>query len=358
MATENRERADIYITQSFNDSELYVDAIKKQNIFREVRFLSYKTFVKYFNRSGRFAAKAQAVRNYLSPRQVVESFIAKDTFYNKIYAANRDIIGRYVQFYHFQNKVNAEFIRFEEGNSTYIGDQLREKKPEKLLRRLLYGKKAVIPNTMYVYSPELFCRMRNDDGRFIKKIVISDNALETIKKVFNHSKMIPVNSAILIDTNKIIFSSDEKERILKIFDTIKQNLDLELFYKPHPRDNRIDFDLNKTLSYQIPFEVTCLDSNMNSAVLISYLSTCVSSPKIIFDKEPFVLLLYKLVNSSLDTKPLDRFYDALRKTYVHADRILIPNDIHELMLSIDKINYSYGRPESVKLKQLKVSNVR
>lgn len=189
LATENREKADIYINGFFKQFDTYKEKLIASGVFRGVFTIPYDVYVKYFNKNGRFAPRMQAFNNYLFPNRIAESFISKGCFYKKIYSANRDIICRYVQFYHFKKKIDSELILYEEGNSAYTRDSvLQENSLEKKLRKMLYGQKAVTPNKLLLYSPDLFFAIEKRSQFDVQKISVSDSGVESLKEHLRNLK--------------------------------------------------------------------------------------------------------------------------------------------------------------------------
>lgn len=340
LATENNETADIYINSSFKHVEKYVERLRSSEIFNNVSVIPYNLYVRYFNKSGRVASKAQSLANYMFPSRLAKCFISQDCFYRKIYSANRDILCRYVLFHHYKYNVNAELILYEEGNSAYLNDVvLREHPIEKILRCLLYGKKAITSNTLLLYSPELFYKIKKQSTFKVKEINVSALAVEKVRDVFCCIDSLPKNSAIIIDTHKsAIFDSAGKEKLEVIYRTIVDSMNTDVFLKRHPRECDTMFEREQLIDESIPFEVLCTDASADSFILISYLSTAVATPKLMFDKEPYVLLLYNLVDSNLETTHLRLYYDSLRKMYKYPQRVLIPKTMAELQENLQLLS--------------------
>ena len=340
LAKENGEKADIYINGFFNQYEKYKEMLIASGVFRGVFTVPYDVYVKYFNKNGRFAPRLQALNNYLFPNRIAESFISKGCFYKKIYSANRDIICRYVQFYHFKHKVSSELILFEEGNSVYTKNSVLQENPsEKMLRKMLYGKKAVAPSKLFLYSPNLFVALRKHSAFDVRSINVSDSTVESLKGIFDDIERIPCGSAIIIDTHKsAIFGKKEKREIEEMYNTIADKLNTIIYLKRHPREPEDSFNIGKLIDDNIPFELLCTEAFASTYILISYISTALATPKLMFDKEPYILLLYRLVKSTVDVSTVDNYYHELKMLYTNPEKIFIPKTEEELMRSICIIN--------------------
>lgn len=342
LASNNCEKADIYINRFFKQVDRYVERLRLLGVFRDVFVIPYDVYSAFFNKKGRLTPKLQAFHNYLFPNKIAESVIPSKCFYKKIYSPNRDIICRYLQFYHFKHNYNTELIIYEEGNSVYIrNDVIQENLVEKMLRKAIYGN-YIKNNTLLLYSPSLFQKMKQKTSFEIDKIAVPSNAIEIIKEVFNFQYAFNKGSAILIDTHKsAIFNKSEKNRLEMLYRTIIEALQTTVYLKKHPRETEISFVIDETIDDSVPFEVLCTDSNADNFVLVSYISTAVATPKLMFNKEPYVILLYKLVNSNLDISDLDNYYRAFKQLYCYPERICIPVTVEELMNYISVINSKF-----------------
>lgn len=69
-----------------------------------------------------------------------------------------------------------------------------------------------------------------------------------------------------------------------------------------------------------------------AATLVSVCSTAMGMPKMLFDKEPRLVFVHRLIRDmpgGIRAKT-DRFVESLIGTYEHSDRIFVPSDLHEL----------------------------
>lgn len=50
----------------------------------------------------------------------------------------------------------------------------------------------------------------------------------------------------------------------------------------------------------VPFECLCMNLDINNGIIVSLESTAATTLKILLDQEPYIILLYKLVDTNLD----------------------------------------------------------
>ena len=85
-------------------------------------------------------------------------------------------------------------------------------------------------------------------------------------------------------------------------------------------------------------EIRYLDMDLDRSCLISVLSTAVISPKMLFDKEPMVLLLCNIDMKASNVD--DRFvhiYKDVQSMYRNPERFMIPESLEELEDCLRKI---------------------
>ena len=114
----------------------------------------------------------------------------------------------------------------------------------------------------------------------------------------------------------------------------------EFSIRLHPHDvKKIDlpgvvFDQKRSL-----WELVCINEVDEKKVLISYCSTALITPKFIFDEEPIVVCLYKLVefHNKEKAREMDNIFMSLRQSYRRKERVIIPETIMELESVLQKI---------------------
>ena len=146
--------------------------------------------------------------------------------------------------------------------------------------------------------------------------------------------------AIILDTIKSeVLSPEDAKKLDDIYDNICNILGYDnVIMKVHPRDKNNKSKIKKYLHTSIPFEYIKLESNIERKLLITLSSTAVVMPKILFNQEPAVILLYKLFNLKLgerDTR--DSLYINCKSMYQNKAKFLIPKNMEELKTSLVRL---------------------
>ena len=109
--------------------------------------------------------------------------------------------------------------------------------------------------------------------------------------------------------------------------------------KKHPRDRSsygegyIEYP-DRTM----PFERILMHSDMKNKTLIALSSTSVFTPKILFNEEPYLVLLYKLFSfKNADGGRRDRLYSEITAIYRDKEKVFIPESREELYSVLNKI---------------------
>ena len=82
---------------------------------------------------------------------------------------------------------------------------------------------------------------------------------------------------------------------------------------------------------------------MDEMLLISFSSTALSTPKIVFGQEPYMILLFDLLEYRDPLADKRRqFYDILNNCYNKHDRIFIPKTMDEYKAALKEVSAGLG----------------
>lgn len=344
IVLQNRLDADLYIINEYiydNCSELS-QKISAEKIFCNVKLIETDIF-----NGNTSSTRLNTLNLYVHCGKVVESFLLREE-YEKIYFCTNSIIERLVRFYFLSaGAPSTKFIMYDEGAASYMGImETSGKLTERIVRYMLFGKKSL--NTVYnkyLYVPEFYYKFNDSNYGTVFKIDpigIESNAMSACKRIFgfNENECIKEKFIFLDTVHKRALKKDAQnnyERIMEhIFNMTKDNL----IVKSHPSDksSRID-GVKYSGSSGCPFEIIAANSDIDGKILITLSSTASVTPKIIFDKEPTVILLYKLFSDSLLewNSYYDAFFQKVKESYRDKNRFFIPKTKDELEKNIKSI---------------------
>ena len=97
--------------------------------------------------------------------------------------------------------------------------------------------------------------------------------------------------------------------------------------KRHPRDgSALHPDIHYYPNSSVPIELICANNDMSEKVIVCFSSTAAATPKLLFDQEPYVILLYRLVNEERIKTQEASYYTACQQLYRQNNRFFIPEN--------------------------------
>ena len=220
---------------------------------------------------------------------------------------------------------NAKIILYEDGLATYSNNVSLS--PNSGMYKMFYklfnhNRSFDMYECLYLNYPEMY--IGNMDK--VKSMPrLNDNQINVLKSYFCNNQM---------DDNKQIYWFGQyigKEVSQMICDSLQKYANYVL-YKPHPR-YPFYYDAFATEENGI-WELDILNiSDIEKKYLITIHSTAVFTPKILYDKEPYIILAYRLLKD-YDSK-IESSIQKFVNSYSSKEKIMIPNTFEELTQNID-----------------------
>lgn len=350
LAFYRDEEADLYIDPQFQNAKIIAERINKTQLFRNVVVLNTKEIhKKYLPAKNELLKHFQMAYSYLKVDEFANDVLLRETIYKYMFISSSAYIPRLIYFHFLKNHMNTELLYFEDGIGSYLGNAVSPSRSfDKWIRRFLFGKEALNFNhEKYLFSPDFFSVMNSKHAVLIKEIpsiMKNERLVHIFNEVFLFKKEYLIKErVVLLDILKsVVFTENNIQQLLLIYNLIFEKLGYDnLVVKNHPRDR--DVRIDKAIYYshtEVPFESICMNTNMNQKVLISYGTTAIGTPKIMFDQEPIIILLYRLVKSKqLKGKSYDismnRFVMKIKQLYTNKTKVMVPNNLNELISALD-----------------------
>lgn len=354
LVTERKEQADLYIVGQFSSFNKIAKRIEQKNIFRKVIAIDeYETLGAIRHSDNKIFRRLLMFKYYLKIKDFGDSVLDQNVSYKRMYLTCQAFITRLIYFYLLKFHSDVEFIYFDDGvGSYYDSDLFKIRFSDKILRLLLFGRRSLNDNfSRILYMPELY---NSVDKKSIKnlekmpKIDMDKMGQDTLNFIFNFkSKDVIDEKVIIFDTLKEDLYGIEGSKLLdNYYKMIYSHFGNDsVIIKSHPRSKDIQYDeLNYYNNYEIPSEIIYLNMNIEQCILIATSSTAVLTPKFIMDKEPIIIMLYKLMEKchTVD-KEQDMFFRRVRQTYRDKDKFNIPEDELELKNILERIKKYYDK---------------
>ena len=235
----------------------------------------------------------------------------------------------------------ANTIAYDDGLGSYVGDIVHNQTLNWFWKRFRDTSK-IKPICLYVNNVD-FCESTiSDNHKPLRKIQDNLETLKYIDYIFNYKfqniyrkkKYIYLTQPmkeIAFDYNKV------QDDILNTIAVYKNNL----IIRYHPRDIRSDYGNIEADNINTLWELICNNEINDNHVLISVCSTAQIMPKLMFNKEPYLIFTYKMYpeyKNQLIVGSFNKTIENLRKVYKNKDKIIIPNNIIEFEQVLDLLS--------------------
>ena len=139
-------------------------------------------------------------------------------------------------------------------------------------------------------------------------------------------------------------TKDDTNLASNIIELEKCLMDLKMNFivRIHPREKN---DSDKYKGFMIDkgdlmWELICRDYITDDHILIGEYSTAQFSPKIMYDKEPWLILLYKILNrrrGSDTINTMETVIDTIKSSYSNPEKVIVINDFEEIRYTLNKL---------------------
>lgn len=323
--------ADLFIVKRFSNAEAVKKQIASLNIFDNVYLVMPK-----LGSPKSFVDKICLKRKFERYTYSSDLFLAEN--YTKIFIGDQMPFGVLMCVYYRTAKVYA----YEEGLPYLFGDFLHDQcngiksHIKKILKLEIY---SVRPEKFYVNNKKV-CQ-----STVAKEIIQlphwnkENPALITANNVFGfkcNSKVLKYKFILLerpFGEFENFIGIDIEELLLNI------GLQEEALIRVHPRSTSkyrsLEVDYGENM-----WELECINNINDSHVLIGDFSMAQANPKMICNKEPILVFIYKLLYKNLSDSMSNYFEKQINivySAYTDKRKIFIPNNVKELSEIIQKI---------------------
>ena len=334
--------ADLYIIDEgiYKNCRLLASKIEEEKIFQHVILINAKKILKFSNYQ-----YVNSFLCYIKYQKIVSSFLLPYKYDIMLFCTG-SLIERLTRFFFIQkNNSNTRFLMYDEGVGSYLDNMEQiHRLGDKILRRIIFKKDASrVVFDKLLYIPELY--IHYNDPKYGKAYGIPSidfsKELDIYNRVYEYQKYFELKEPlILMDfPYKDCFTETGKRKYEALIKQVAHFEKFELVIKKHPSDKSKN-ELNvKYYDYsEVPFEIIIANSDINNKILLSVFSTATVTPKIIFNKEPTVIILYKIFQDDF-IKPnnfICNFFERAKKLY-QGDNFYIPETQEELFFILNHL---------------------
>lgn len=319
------QKADLVLL-SFNvDMSLYQTKIEASKIFEQVIIT-----VEPYQDIGSKASSIQRMCAFLTPKkyEVVKRLVTRN--YNIMFSS---CIGLGNNFYFsVLRKVTPQikFMYYDEGVGNYCVDitKWKQGRADRLREMLGYRNPYKKIDQYWVYQPNWVVFQNTFN---LKKIPAIDSKNISFEIFSKESERIP-SRYIYLDAphRETLNISLDYSKLIDAF--YEADIITQMCIKRHPIQKKSNFEIcgmNEFPQSDIPWEVLINEAQIEEKILLSICSTAVITPKMLYNREPIVILLYKLFEKEWDLEDTYKlFFNNVSKCY-KQNRFFVPNTWNE-----------------------------
>lgn len=319
---------DLYIVDQFKNARGIYERICRKKLFHNVYFLrreKNRTLPQGLKRS------LLVAYSYLNTTRAVRNQFDGEVPRNKYDAIYSAVMTCFISALVTLNP-KAEFMLFDDGTGSYSGDIIANgggaayKLFSKLTGRGAEARKAT---KLFVNNPSM-CKSTAAE-EVCQMPPFEQDFLDVAYEVFGVEKREGKLSGIVLLTHP---SQNVQlgEDMRNIVSWMRPYQDKTLV-RPHPRDTDLDLYDGFALDTKGEmWELMISQMDMDRILLMASYSTAQVTPKLLYDKEPWLVFTYHLATASSEESKsrYDLLVKELSDTYRNKHRIMVPNSVQEL----------------------------
>lgn len=240
---------------------------------------------------------------------------------------------------------NLKLCFYEEGMGVYVSSIITTQRSNRVLYKLFgyedYGDHI---ERLYMYRPDI----GENVNRFTKRIsigTVTDDDKKSLKGLLSHREIKPYNCrAVYFEGGFSLYKKYELFDEMYLIDRLESFFNYgEMIIRAHPRSDAnkyllkgYEVDPNRDITWE---EILFSDRLSEDILFITVFSSVCCTAKFIYDFEPRIMILGKMIKNEYSDKPwanyfcpddLQNLLDNLRVIYRDPTRIMIPESYEEM----------------------------
>ena len=331
----NRLKADIIVFDDLNGYREIAEGLQQTGLFENVIPVDF-----YGSLKNKKDNRPAIIRRMLTAERYVSRWIDKQTVYESLYTSSAAVSKSVFMRVLTKRLDRVGIVIYDDGIGSYQEKGRIKKGSQKFQRvKKMLGWQELLqnPDRILLYEPELY---QAEDGVRVEpmpKIALTPENKAVLRRIFGEEEenlQFP-QQVVLFDTFRLPNrKKEEEDRLDQVFCGIAEICGEDrVILKEHPRSlARSRAEVARLSRAGVPMELLYAhQEDLQDKILVALNSTALFSPKMLFDKEPYLVLLYKLTSDDPAVREKrDALYGKLTGMYSRADRILIPETEDEL----------------------------
>ena len=327
---------DLYIGTNFNNAKFTINNIKNSNIFNYVfpHMPPLEGDEDGFKRWG----VVKKVAGFLFPgyrvrRQLIEKtdFQKIPLHYDRLFMSVGGALSTSLSFYSHVKQI----FYYDDGLGSYIKDISKRSLFKTLMYKIRFcDVKWAHPSGLYLNN----INMINSEMNFpvYSLPALSQNGSEKfslLKDIFGY-----INDDHYRKYD-VIYLAQPANKKIKYFETIQNrildniiSLHFNVLVRPHPKQDLYKISKYTVDTHRDMWEFVCSDQITDRHILVGSFSTAQIIPKMLYDKEPFIVFTYKLFSQdSNNQESLDSFVQKIVSCYRRPEKVVNISTIEGLV---------------------------
>ena len=331
-------KVDLYYRNFDNNSDEILNKIKKARLFDNIYsfdFIYKKNLIKYI---------MNVFYQIFYPEKYINLVLKdKEDLTKKSYDLITVTSGTEFEVAMTRLFPNARTIAYDDGIGSYVGDIIHDQCLN-WFWLLVRSTKHINPECLYINNIS-FCESKISTKYINLKRYQDCNEIykRNINQIFSYNKY------SLYRSKTIVYLTQPMQEFSSNVDALEFELQQVLLkyssdtiIRKHPRDSvqantQITIDKSNLL-----WELICAKELHEKHVLISVCSTAQMTPKLMFNKEPYLIFTYKIFIKKInnrDLKVIESIVNKICDLYINKEKVLIPKSISEFQECLQNIKF-------------------
>ena len=342
IVLENPQDADLYVYGTFSGYQELVERLRKYQLFQNI----YAVDLSAIGVTGRL----RCIWETFFADRIVRKFLPDSISYNICYFSSRSSLKSAQLKVLLDRNPEMRRVMMEDGMGTYSdkGNLLSVSKSRRVFERVLRWKLDDPGNTKFMVNcPELVNNPAPFDICEVERISVLKLNSANQQMLFDIYSLpddgVINEKCIIFDTKRhgtTILPKEQMTLMDKCYSIVAEHIGYQdVILKPHPRSTEECLCGAPQYTYpEIPMEVLYAEmSELEKRILVSFVSTAVFTPKILFDAEPFVICLHRIVKDNRISSNFESIFEKFRKLYNDPLRVMAPGSLEELETCLQMI---------------------
>ncbi len=337
----SRDHTDLFVYKQFGDAHRIIENLRSISIFSAIHEVEpYSTQPVSYTKARTFF-RLLFPKTTLSGHSDLSSY--RDSAYRTIF---------YSFSTHFTMNLRSVFndstsAIIEDGISSYVSDIEKESSSGSMRffkRYIMAGTLDLSAERAYFNRPELATNDIAEDLCALPALTHGNPAIPLIKKVFSYSQDGTYNFDPIVYLTQPLeeMSGYIADSDTKLLARLQQEQIKDFIIRVHPRMKHFESNGISVDTSEVMWELVCLEEITDNHLLISCFSTAAIMPKLLYDKEPYMIFTYKLFFQNPENEfwsGVESFLDKVNNLYTKRHAIYIPDSLDELIDIVKRIKH-------------------